>query len=107
MPDFTHVIFYSLTCWRNLREHLGRSGANFLDLASWDLLDFPQTQRALPRVLTVPGIVSELEGGAVDGSSDVNSSSGSHERKIIVANIIFTSETTCEPNYAPCRMHIV
>ncbi|CAN7133841.1 unnamed protein product [Brassica rapa subsp. narinosa] len=66
---------------------VSRSCANFLDLSSWDLLDFPQTQtqRSLPRVMTVPGIVSELEG---DGSSDVNSSTGSHERKIIVANML-------------------
>ncbi|KAG7598117.1 Trehalose-phosphatase [Arabidopsis suecica] len=67
---------------------VSRSCANFLDLASWDLLDFPQTQRALPRVMTVPGIISELDGGYSDGSSDVNSSSSSRERKIIVANML-------------------
>ncbi|KAJ4879694.1 hypothetical protein Rs2_36748 [Raphanus sativus] len=69
---------------------VSRSCANFLDLSSWDLLDFPQTQRPLPRVMTVPGIVSELEGdGGGGSSSDVNSSTGgSHERKIIVANML-------------------
>ncbi|KAG2303710.1 hypothetical protein Bca52824_032361 [Brassica carinata] len=68
---------------------VSRSCANFLDLSSWDSLDSPQTQRPLPRVMTVPGIVSELEGDCTgDGSSDVNSSTSSHKRKIIVSNTL-------------------
>ncbi|KAK2990853.1 hypothetical protein RJ640_016171 [Escallonia rubra] len=63
-----------------------RSCANFLDMASGELLDIPQTPRALPRVMTVPGIISDVEGyGSNDGDSDVTSS---HERKIIVANML-------------------
>jgi trehalose 6-phosphate synthase/phosphatase len=60
-----------------------RSYSNLLDLAGGgDLLDIPHTPRTLPRVMTVPGIISEL-----DGDSDV-SSSGCRERKIIVANML-------------------
>ena len=65
-----------------------RSYANLFDLASGDFLDFPCTPRALPRVMTVPGIISDLDGyGCNDGDSDV-SSSGCRERKIIVANML-------------------
>uniref|UniRef100_A0A2N9GFZ4 Uncharacterized protein n=1 Tax=Fagus sylvatica TaxID=28930 RepID=A0A2N9GFZ4_FAGSY len=57
---------------------------NFLDLASGDLLDFPHTPRVLPRVITVPGIISDVDGyGSTDGDSDV-----SRERRIIVANML-------------------
>jgi trehalose 6-phosphate synthase/phosphatase len=60
-----------------------RSYSNLLDLAGGgDLLDIPHTPRTLPRVMTVPGIISDL-----DGDSDV-SSSGCRERKIIVANML-------------------
>ncbi|MCH83359.1 putative alphaalpha-trehalose-phosphate synthase, partial [Trifolium medium] len=61
-----------------------RSYANLLDLAGGgDFLDnIPHTPRTLPRVMTVPGIISDL-----DGDSDV-SSSGCRERKIIVANML-------------------
>ncbi|RVW47205.1 putative alpha,alpha-trehalose-phosphate synthase [UDP-forming] 10 [Vitis vinifera] len=54
-----------------------RSCANFLDLASGNLLDIPHTPRPLPRVMTVPGIISDLDGyGSNDGDSDV-----CHERE--------------------------
>lgn len=59
-----------------------RSCANFLHLTNGGLLDIPQTPRVLPRVMTVPGIISDN-----DGDSDV-SSSGCRERKIIVANML-------------------
>ncbi|XP_028754424.1 probable alpha,alpha-trehalose-phosphate synthase [UDP-forming] 9 [Neltuma alba] len=65
-----------------------RSFANLLDLASGDLLAIPHTPRTLPRIVTVPGIISELDRqGCNDGDSDV-SSSGCRERKIIVANML-------------------
>ncbi|XP_031263126.1 probable alpha,alpha-trehalose-phosphate synthase [UDP-forming] 9 [Pistacia vera] len=65
-----------------------RSSVNFLDLASGGLLDIPHTPRGLPRVMTVPGIISDLDGyGNNDEDSDVSSSS-SRERKIIVANML-------------------
>ncbi|KAL0327247.1 UNVERIFIED_CONTAM: putative alpha,alpha-trehalose-phosphate synthase [UDP-forming] 9 [Sesamum angustifolium] len=62
------------------------SCGNFLGLASGELLDVPQTPRGLPRVMTLPRIIS-------DGnlSSDVDSDSKSSfccERKIIVANML-------------------
>nr|AXH37641.1 trehalose-6-phosphate synthase [Moringa oleifera] len=66
---------------------VSRSCANLLDLASGNLLDIPHTPR-VPRVMTVPGIISDLDGyGSNDGDSDINSS-GSRERKIIVANML-------------------
>ncbi|GMI74970.1 trehalose-phosphatase/synthase 9, TREHALOSE -6-PHOSPHATASE SYNTHASE S9 [Hibiscus trionum] len=65
-----------------------RSCANFLHLVSGDLLDIPQTPRALPRVMTVPGIISDIDScSSNDGDSDVTSS-GCRERKIIVANML-------------------
>ncbi|KAA8533126.1 hypothetical protein F0562_033341 [Nyssa sinensis] len=65
-----------------------RSCTNLLDLTSGNLLDIPQTTRALPRVMTVPGIISDLDGyGGNDGDSD-GSSSVCRERKIIVANML-------------------
>lgn len=65
-----------------------RSYTNFSDLASGDLLDIVPTPRALPRVLKVPGIISDLDGnGSPDGDSDATSS-GCRERKIIVANML-------------------
>lgn len=67
---------------------VSRSCANFLDLASGNLLDFPQTPRNLPRVMTVPGIFSDEDG---DGSNDDDSdpsSPVSREKKIIVANFL-------------------
>ena len=61
-----------------------RSCANFLDLASGNLLDIPRSPRPLPRVMTVPGIISDVDGyGSNDGDSDV-----CRERKIIVANML-------------------
>lgn len=65
---------------------VSRSYMNLLDLASGNLLDIPQTPRSLPRVMTVPGIISDVD-GSNDGESDV-SSSVCRERKIIVANML-------------------
>lgn len=57
---------------------------NLLDLDFGDLLDVPHTPRALPRVMTAPGVISEVDGyGSNDGESDVV-----RERKIIVANML-------------------
>ncbi|KAK7252365.1 hypothetical protein RIF29_36254 [Crotalaria pallida] len=66
-----------------------RSYANLLDLAG-GLLDIPHTPRTIPRVMTVPGIISDLDVyGRNDGDSDVSSSgSACRERKIIVANML-------------------
>ncbi|XP_047318735.1 probable alpha,alpha-trehalose-phosphate synthase [UDP-forming] 10 [Impatiens glandulifera] len=59
-----------------------RSCANLLDFAYEGLLDIPTTPRTLPRVITVPGIISDL-----DGDSDISSSS-CRERMIIVSNFL-------------------
>ncbi|XP_075082781.1 putative alpha,alpha-trehalose-phosphate synthase [UDP-forming] 9 [Nicotiana tabacum] len=63
-----------------------RSCANFFDLASVEILDIPQIPRALPRVMTVPGIIAGGY-GSNDGDSD-SITSACHERKIIVANML-------------------
>ncbi|PHT34141.1 putative alpha,alpha-trehalose-phosphate synthase [UDP-forming] 9 [Capsicum baccatum] len=63
-----------------------RSCANLLDMACGDILDIPQTPRALPRVMTVPGIITDGHGSS-DGDSDSMLSS-CRERKIIVANML-------------------
>ncbi|KAI3467499.1 hypothetical protein Pfo_024162 [Paulownia fortunei] len=63
-----------------------RSCGNFLDLASGDLLDVPQTPRGLPRVMTIPGIISDGNGSS-DADSD-STTSVCRERKIIVANML-------------------
>lgn len=67
---------------------VSRSRVNILDLASGDFLDFPPTPKSLPRVMTVPGVISDLDGGeSYDGDSDAPSSIY-RERKIIVANLL-------------------
>ncbi|XP_010251315.1 PREDICTED: probable alpha,alpha-trehalose-phosphate synthase [UDP-forming] 9 [Nelumbo nucifera] len=68
---------------------VSRSCANFLDLASGNLLDLPRTPRSLPRVMTVPGIISDLDGDVVnDRDSGLTTSCLCRERKIIVANML-------------------
>ncbi|KAI3985812.1 hypothetical protein MKX01_026598 [Papaver californicum] len=67
---------------------VSRSCINILDLASGDFLDFPPTPRSLPRVMTVPGVIYDLDGGkSYDGDSDTPSCIY-RERKIIVANLL-------------------
>ncbi|GER32259.1 trehalose phosphate synthase [Striga asiatica] len=63
-----------------------RSCGNLLDLASGGFLDVPQTPRGLPRVMTIPGIISDGNGNS-DADSD-STSSVFRERKIIVANML-------------------
>ena len=62
-----------------------KSFGNLLDLASGDLLDIPHTPRALPRVMTVPGIIDGY--GISDRDSDAISLP-CRERKIVVANYL-------------------
>lgn len=65
-----------------------RSCVNFASLASGNLLDIPQipSPRALPRVMTTPGVIPDVDGcGFNDADSD---SSASRERKIIVTNML-------------------
>ncbi|PIN24950.1 Trehalose-6-phosphate synthase component TPS1 [Handroanthus impetiginosus] len=63
-----------------------RSCGGFLDLASGEILDVPQTPRGLPRVMTLPGVISD---GNVSNDADSDSTSSCcHERKILVANML-------------------
>lgn len=66
-----------------------RSRVNFADLASGNLLDIPQSPspRAIPQMMTVPGVISVDGCGINDADSD-SSTSTRKERKIIVANML-------------------
>ena len=65
---------------------VSRSYTDYLDLVSGDLLDFSPTPRTLPRVMTVPGVISDSDGDGInDGESDIPSAVP-RLRKIIVAN---------------------
>lgn len=63
-----------------------RSCGSFLELASGEFLDIPRTPRALPKLMTLPDILSDGSGNS-DTDSD-GSSSVIRERKIIVANFL-------------------
>ncbi|KAL0357947.1 UNVERIFIED_CONTAM: putative alpha,alpha-trehalose-phosphate synthase [UDP-forming] 10 [Sesamum calycinum] len=88
---FLEVQLLGVPCLKNsvrvpLIMMASRSCGNFLDLASGGMLDVSQTPRGLPRVMTLPGIISDG-----NGSSDADSDSTSTvcpERKIIVANML-------------------
>ncbi|KAL5987590.1 putative alpha,alpha-trehalose-phosphate synthase [UDP-forming] 9 [Asimina triloba] len=65
---------------------VSRSCLNLFDLVSEELLDIPKTPRMLPRVMTVPGIIPDIEDNdAIDGNSDAFSS-GTCKQIIVVAN---------------------
>ncbi|KAJ1418221.1 Trehalose-phosphatase [Sesbania bispinosa] len=67
---------------------VARSYINLLDLVSGDILNFPQTPRALPRAMTVPGVMSDLD-GKQSNDDDSNTVSSEQRRKmIIVANFL-------------------
>ncbi|XP_031277833.1 probable alpha,alpha-trehalose-phosphate synthase [UDP-forming] 9 [Pistacia vera] len=60
---------------------VSRSCINLVDLASSDMFSIPQNLRVLPRVMTVPGIISDID-------DDNASSPMSRKKKIIVANFL-------------------
>ena len=67
---------------------VARSCMNLLDLLSGEV-NFPQTPRALPRVMTVPGIMSDVDGKRRDDDDDSNDFlSEYHHKIIIVANFL-------------------
>ena len=62
-----------------------RSCSNLSDLVSKDSLNSPQTPGALPRHLSVPGIMSDVD-SKLTGNDDSNAfSSELHQKKIIIA----------------------
>lgn len=61
---------------------------NLLDLVSGDILNLPQTPRALPRVMTVPGIMSDIDGKQSNDDDSNASSSGHRHKMIIVSNFL-------------------
>uniref|UniRef100_A0A2P2MI57 alpha,alpha-trehalose-phosphate synthase (UDP-forming) n=1 Tax=Rhizophora mucronata TaxID=61149 RepID=A0A2P2MI57_RHIMU len=67
---------------------VSRSCINLLDLVSGDMMNISQTPRSLPRVMTVPGIIHDVDG---DGSNNEDLDvplPGCREKKIIVANFL-------------------
>lgn len=65
---------------------LSRSYTNLLDLASGNFPAMGRERRRLPRVMTVPGIVSELDDDQANSVSSDVPSSISQDRIIIVSN---------------------
>ncbi|KAE9608498.1 hypothetical protein Lal_00020757 [Lupinus albus] len=61
-----------------------RSGSDLLDLVTADIFNIPQTLRPLPRVMTDPGIKSDVNGGKQSNEND----SEYHHKMIIVANFL-------------------
>lgn len=61
---------------------LSRSCISLLELASGDMLNFPQTPRNLPRVMTARGIISDIDEGLRSPSPEC------YEKKIIVSNFL-------------------
>ncbi|KAF5476842.1 hypothetical protein F2P56_003536 [Juglans regia] len=66
---------------------VSRSYMSLLEFASGDMLNFPQTPRTLPRVMTVPGIISDVDSGA-SSNEDLDVPSKIREKIIIVANFL-------------------
>lgn len=65
---------------------VSRSYSNLLDLASGDSPTFGQVGRRLPRVMTVAGIISDLDEEHANSSGSDAPSSVSQDRMIIVGN---------------------
>lgn len=68
---------------------VSRSYSNLLDLAAGDLPSpsFTRMTRQMPRIMTVAGIISDLDDDPSESvCSDISSSSVQHDRLIIVAN---------------------
>ncbi|KAL5813923.1 hypothetical protein ACOSQ4_024564 [Xanthoceras sorbifolium] len=67
---------------------MSSSCISLLELASGDMVNFPQTPRALPWVKTVPGSILDVDGNENnDGNSD-DASSKRRKKNIIVANFL-------------------
>ncbi|KAF8407578.1 hypothetical protein HHK36_006712 [Tetracentron sinense] len=66
---------------------VSRSYSNLLELASGEAPSFGRMSQRIPRVMTVAGIISDLDDDPCDSvCSDVSSSSVPRDRTIIVAN---------------------
>lgn len=61
---------------------------NLLELVSGDMFNFSPAPRTLPRVMTVPGIIPDIDGGESSGEDLDVPSFGTHQKKIIVANFL-------------------
>ncbi|CAN6717942.1 unnamed protein product [Malus baccata var. baccata] len=68
---------------------LSRSCLSLLELSSGDMLNFPQTPRNLPRVMTLQGVIPDAESSDGINNEDVNvPPSEVCEKKIVVANFL-------------------
>ncbi|KAF5734186.1 Trehalose-phosphatase/synthase 9 isoform 1 [Tripterygium wilfordii] len=67
---------------------VSNSFISLLDLESGDMFKFPKSPRAIPRTMTAPGIIADMDGdGGNDGDSDA-SLAESRQKTIIVANLL-------------------
>ncbi|KAL4339454.1 hypothetical protein GQ457_08G035630 [Hibiscus cannabinus] len=67
---------------------VSRSCISLLDLATDDMFNSPQTPRRIPRVMNVPGTVSEVDGFKTNAGDFDALSSECCGKKIIVANFL-------------------
>ncbi|XP_020083571.1 probable alpha,alpha-trehalose-phosphate synthase [UDP-forming] 9 [Ananas comosus] len=65
-----------------------KSSANLLDGCSDDVFDFRQAVKSLPRVITAPGIITDVDEDTKNDEDLSSSRSVSRNRKVIVANFL-------------------
>ncbi|XP_072995917.1 probable alpha,alpha-trehalose-phosphate synthase [UDP-forming] 9 [Typha latifolia] len=65
-----------------------KSCANLHDMGSDDVIDFRHVVKSLPRVMTVPGIISDLDRDTSSDEDLTSPTSVFKERKVIVANFL-------------------
>ncbi|WOL19870.1 putative alpha,alpha-trehalose-phosphate synthase [Canna indica] len=67
---------------------LSASCANLLEIESDNILDFSNSVKPLPRVMTTPGIINDIDDGTSTDEDPYTSASVFRDRKIIVANFL-------------------
>ncbi|CAL9109269.1 unnamed protein product [Musa acuminata var. zebrina] len=67
---------------------LSKSCANLLELGSDNTMDFSTSVKSLPRVMTNPGIINDLDEGTSTNEDSCSSKLSSQDRKIIVADFL-------------------
>ncbi|URE26226.1 hypothetical protein MUK42_15958 [Musa troglodytarum] len=67
---------------------LSKSCANLLELGSDNTVDFSTSVKSLPRVMTSPGIINDLDEGTSTNEDSCSSKLSSQDRKIIVADFL-------------------
>lgn len=65
---------------------VARSCMNLLDLVTGDIFNPPQTPRTLPRVMSDPGIMSDVDAKHSNDDDDSNAFSSEYKHKIIIVS---------------------